>query len=184
MVRVVLVLDLLKRLVVGTVEALLPLGVAEVALAEVSGSTGDEVTEPGCELVGDHLHGVLHSIPGDLVAPRSDDEQGDHGVAPAGVDGVVRSFGGGARSVETETDDDGAVLVEETESVNDILALVQDDISGQQSSGVDVSVDGQGLVHGGIELSVAVEVAEVAGVADTHAIELLHERGDELTELG
>jgi len=184
MLRVILVLDLLKRLVVGAVEALFPLRVAEVTLAEVSGSSGDEVAELGCELVGDHLHGILHRLPRDLVAPGSDDEQRDHGVAPARVDGVVGSLSGGARSVETETDDGGAMLVQEAEGVDDGLAVIQDGVPGQQSSGVDVGVDGQGLVHGGVELGVAVEVAEVAGVADAHAIKLLHERSDEFAELG
>lgn len=182
MLRIVLVLNRLELAVVLPIEVLLPVGVAEVTLAEVSGSTGSDLGELGSELVGDHLEGVLHRLPRDLVAPGSNDEKGNHGIAPARVNGVLERVVG-RRSIETNTHNRGAVLVEELVSVHDALAVAEHDVFGQQAAGVDVCVHGQGGVHGRVELGVAAEVAEVAGVADVHLVELLHEGREEVAEL-
>lgn len=182
-VGVVLVLDSLELGVVGAVEDVLPVGLAEVGFVEVRSAVGRQLGEFGHEHVGHEVLFVEHLLPRGGEVPGRRDDRVDDGLAPDGVDGVFRVAGCGERSVEGDADELRALLVDEAVCVGQSGVVVFDDGAGDEAAAVLGNADLDGGEHVVEEGQVAVELAEEAVVLDLKLIELVHQGSESLLQL-
>lgn len=182
-VGVVLVLDGLELGVVGAVEDVLPVGLPEVGLVEVSGAVRGELGERGHEYVGHLLLVGDHVFPGGGEVPGRGDDGVDEGVAPAGVDGVVGVAGGREGSVEGDTDELGALGSDGAVGVGQSSVVLLNDRTRDEAATVLGNANLDRSEHVVEEREVGVEVAKEAGVLDVQLVELVSERSEELLQL-
>jgi len=136
--RIILVLDLLKLRIVIAIKHALPIPILEIALVHVSVSaTRQNLLDARHDLLGEEVLGVGHLLEGHLEGPGDGDGCGHYGVAPACVDGVPGVSASGEGGVEADADDLGAQFVHVAEGGDEVVGLVNGDISGDEGSAVE-----------------------------------------------
>ena len=185
-VRVVFVLDLFQPRVVHAIVVALPVTIAEIRLIEVRASIRSQLSQLRNQNISHQILVREHVLPRRSEAPWRGDDGVDEVVAPSWVDGVVRVAGSRERSVGRNSDELGALLVDEAIRGCERRVIVFNHGSRNEAAAVlcDSDIDWVGIEHDVEVVQVAVELDEVAGVFDVEVVELGHQRCEEFSQFG